>query len=297
MPRPEFYLRMKRPKRTGRRPATWNRWAAVAAAILGVSSCDLFTAPLPMGAEAMEPLPHYGRWWKMVEECSGISRRMGAIDWYQVPGGNFRSPSGGMANGLYLQGSERIVLAEAVVDDGPIVRHEMLHAIIRRNDSETPHPADYFLRRCSGVVDCRQGCIETAGPIDVPSAPTKPATVLQITLEVDSVVNREEFPDFVYVPVAVRARNPLDQAIRVELPPYAGLRSSFILDVEPPSGTFGVWDATAYARDPLAGYFDPGETKQYVFDLYLPKAAIGVWSARGSFANNWQSVRSSFRLK
>ena len=119
--------------------------ASVCLASLLVGSCSLFSDPLPDGARRISPLAHYDRWWAMVEECSGLARSIAEVDWYSVPGREFQAPDGRPASGAYSSDPDRIILAEEAMLDGQIVRHEILHALIKRGRKELEHPATYFL--------------------------------------------------------------------------------------------------------------------------------------------------------
>jgi hypothetical protein len=270
------------------------RVAAAAGAML-LASCALFTEPLPEGTRRLDPPAHFSLWWGMVEQCSGLSRGMSDIDWYEVPGSTFESPTGKAVNGMYLQGSERIVLGNGSARKGPVVRHEMLHALIRRNDAEPSHPAEYFVRKCGGVVECAKGCIATAGPIQAPPAinPVKDS-LLRVTIEVDSAVSLTQFPDFVYVPLIARAHNPL--AVPVLVSPSGIL---FELRVTGPTSKSGGSTLLAFTDDPRAAYFEPGETKMHVFDLYLTRHvnSVGEWFVLGGFGSNWLNAPIKFRVK
>ena len=279
------------------------RIGRVLAGIAGLAvlaSCEI-TAPLPPGATPMEPRAQYQRWWSMVEQCSGLSRPMAEIEWFSVGGGSFRSSAGELVDGLYVQGPERIILAGTVLNDGQVVRHEMLHALIQNNDPAMLHPGEYFLRRCAGVVDCRSACVETAGPLE-PPLPAQPgvASNLEITIEVDSVVHRGTYPNFVYVPVTVRARNPLPDPIVVPLQNTNGYRRTFEVVIVPPAKAIsGHMNRIAHSSDPRAGHFEPGETKVYVFDIYLSltETGFGEWSVGGGFTTKSVDVATTFKYQ
>lgn len=105
--------------------------------------------PLPAGAELYATPPDYLRWWKWLEACSGKRRRMSDVIWYRVPGAEFDFRGYHGINGVYIA-PDRIVMADAVVDDSLTVGHEMLHAI--RRDRGGHDPVD-FGQRCAGLVD------------------------------------------------------------------------------------------------------------------------------------------------
>jgi hypothetical protein len=182
--------------------------------------------------------------------------------------------------------------------NGQVVRHEILHALIRHN-GEIEHPAGFFLDKCGGVVDCPRACIETSEGREAPAIAPRSASVLTISMKVDSSVSQSHSADFTYVPVTLRAQNSLGEAIRVELAEFNGYIRSFGLDVAtPPTLPSANWSRNAYSVDPRAGYFEPGEIKQWVFDLYIPKTAtaLGEWSVSGGFATNWMNAPLTFQL-
>lgn len=131
------------------------RWARLLqpAAVLGMVltlSCTMPTGPLPDGAERIEPPLIFRVWWQQVESCAGRSESFRAVTWYRVPvqhelGFPHR---GRLVTGLWAARGNRILLSDHVLESPPIVRHEMLHAILRSGD----HPTHYFVVRCGDWV-------------------------------------------------------------------------------------------------------------------------------------------------
>lgn len=121
------------------------KFATISALVL-VVACDSTKSVLPDGLVAMSPPPRYGLWWSMVESCSGQSRAMSGVSWYVLPSGPL--PNG--AQGSYYDDTRSIVLSQSGVNKPGVVRHEMLHAILR----VPGHPRDQFLGRCDGFVIC-----------------------------------------------------------------------------------------------------------------------------------------------
>jgi hypothetical protein len=100
---------------------------------------------------------------------------MSSVQWYVVPGVAVFWREGSIVNGFWSRSGNRIVLAEGAVDDGFVVRHEMLHALT--NDGR--HTRQAFLERCAGLVACLSPCVDAAnagaspsGAIDVPRRDT-----------------------------------------------------------------------------------------------------------------------------
>ena len=111
----------------------------------------------------------------MTAQCSGSSAPRASVQWYVVPGVWVFWREGSVVNGFWSRSGNRIVLAEGAVDDGFVVRHEMLHALT----VDGRHTRQAFLERCGGVVACLSPCMEAAnagssqsGAIDVPRRDT-----------------------------------------------------------------------------------------------------------------------------
>ncbi|HEX6533579.1 MAG TPA: hypothetical protein VF041_03225 [Gemmatimonadaceae bacterium] len=119
-------------------------------------------------------------------------------------------------SGYWSPVGNRIVLAERAMMAGPLVRHEMLHALVRLPG----HPRNEFLERCGGVVVCVDDCITAAGPPPVPSAgtPRVGSDALSLSVEVNPPL-----PDGAthggYFTITVLAHDPADHAVVVELLP------------------------------------------------------------------------------
>src|SRR5262249_36877391 len=128
--------------------ANWRRCVVLAGA-LGCSSLE--PAALPAGATRFTPEPIFEEWWHQVEDCSGRRAHFAKIEWYVVPGEDpFLAPPVGREVIGYWDGSaDRIVLLEYVENRSALVRHEALHAILRRGD----HPPEYFQTLCGAVIN------------------------------------------------------------------------------------------------------------------------------------------------
>ena len=95
----------------------------------------------------------YAVWWQWTERCSGHTGDFEAVSWLRSPDEQIVIGSERYA-AFWFRAGNRIVVAAPYLRDGPIVRHEMLHALLARGD----HPAGYFQERCAGVVGCDQSC-------------------------------------------------------------------------------------------------------------------------------------------
>ena len=125
--------------------------------VLATGSCRDFVVqppPLPESAQALAPLAVYQSWWTETEECSGASGALARVHWFVVPESNSFTYQGVRYDGYWWSDVHWITLASTKVQDPYIVRHEMLHDLLGRGD----HPAEYFQRRCGGVVACNESC-------------------------------------------------------------------------------------------------------------------------------------------
>jgi len=117
--------------------------------VAGAVACGSATDPLPKGAIPLDTPVIYATWWDEVEGCSGETVDMATVKWYYVPGdGGFQSGTSADVVGVWEPAGNTITLAEYVIDNPLVVRHEMLHAVLKRVD----HPADYFVDRCGVLV-------------------------------------------------------------------------------------------------------------------------------------------------
>jgi hypothetical protein len=229
----------------------------------------------------------------MTEACAGVSRPLSSVRWYRVLGADsIRTPDGRAAGGYWESSTGRIVLAGTRVLWGGTVRHEMLHALVRRRG----HPRDAFLERCGGVVACADNCLNDAGPPPTPAAAT--ARVSPEALEVRVAVAPaapSAARDSGFFVLIVSARNPAPHPVVVVLPRAGGgVASSYqFLALGPAGGLQGGFAAL----DPGLAQFGPGETKRQVFDFVLgsrmgtgyPEATTlppGRYRIEGTFGGN-----------
>ena len=250
-------MRALRDSRTARRALLLIALTAI------VGACDLFRVetPMPAGAVRFIAPPQYALWWRLTERCSGITRDLSAISWYAVPGADsiMVIPSRTWAQGFYELAQNRIVLAGHWRSDGGLVRHEMLHALLRRGG----HPAEFFQNRCGGVV----AYPPPRTSVDS-TAPLVPLDDLVISARADSTAPSLARDSF-YVALTVAIQNPRATPVRVRLTP---IRPGFH-----ESETFGFaahyCDAPSFSAG--SDYFwvadstfalGPGEVRRMVFD-------------------------------
>lgn len=108
--------------------------------------------PLPPNAFPFTPEPVYRAWWAQIEQCAGRRGSFDAVRWYAVPGEEpFSVPRHPRpVYGYWNAVENHIVLLQYLPNRrAPIIRHEMLHAILQRTD----HPREYFVERCGDDID------------------------------------------------------------------------------------------------------------------------------------------------
>lgn len=111
---------------------------------------------LPDDAVRFTPPAEYVAWWQATARCADVATPVPAVRWYVVPNvRRFHVPGAGWVGAYYQGAPQRIVLAGEEAMDGPVVRHEMLHALL---DDAVGHPPALFQGRCAEVVSCRQEC-------------------------------------------------------------------------------------------------------------------------------------------
>lgn len=273
---------------SGRAKQSWRlrQRAAAIVACLAASSCDLVDPYLAPGAEPFTPPPVYARWWSMVESCSGITRSINTVDFYvvgdtkEIPLGN-----GDQVSAYWSPAGNLIVLAEDYRLNGAVVRHEMLHAILR----QTGHPRKAFIGQCAGVTTCGPGCLSDAGPATVsPGGATRvQPNHIVVEIEVTPEVPRASVDDGLFS-ITVLARNPSQHAVFVEWP-----AATFSLSLQR-SGSAGgfLGGAPTYLESFL---FAPGETKRNVYDFRMnppsPSYPQGDYLMRGGYGDVWTEFR------
>jgi hypothetical protein len=224
----------------------------------------------------------------MTESCSGIRGSLSAIDWYVVPNTTVLPGTNNELSGEWFPQRNRIVVAGAMQHAGALIRHEMLHALLR----ETGHRRDEFLERCGGVVDCIETCIRDAGP--PPSPPEGTPTVFPDALDV-AVQIEPTAPGSAtfggYFTLTVTAHNPASHDVVVVLPPSGdsgpAFSFAFALD-QHGSSTFGNYRA----YDAEVTHLSARETRRQVFDFHVGSDPTngglppGAYTANGSFGDS-----------
>lgn len=254
-----------------------------------LAACDALTAPrLPAGAERMEPLPMYAEWWRMTEECSALGGDFSEVLWYSVPGA--RSISSGDERdkqGIWFPDG-RIVLAGESVRSGPLVRHEMLHAIRKHGG----HPRADFAGRCGGIVACDDACLtEGTPPRADPNALMVDPSALDISVAVTPQSPSASHMEG-YFRMIVSVRNPGARAVIVRLPPSGDAGPPVSFSFEYMRDRYGVsYDERAWTEEVTR--FGPGETWRHVFDFWASgirwnsSMELGTYEFRGAYGDKW----------
>jgi hypothetical protein len=159
---------------------------------------------------------------------------------------------------------DRIVVAGKSVRHGPLVRHEMLHALLRT----TGHPRPDFIGRCDGVVVCEWPCRDNDPP---PVGNSNAALIAPSELEIAVTVSPEspglDLLDG-HIEVIVSARNTRDEPVVLQLEPPRD-------DGPPVTWRYSIWRGSAWwnhderAQVVESTRFKAGETKRMVYDLWV----------------------------
>ena len=261
---------------------------AAAAVTVLVACTNLVDPDLPAHAEEFTPPPVYARWWSVTESCSGLSGDLSAVTWFRVPATYLFLFDGKPVEGYWSRGGNRIVMAGAGTLAGGLVRHEMLHALIKASG----HPRAKFLNDCGGVVTCNEACITEAGgpPPPDPAAARVGPEPLEVHVDVEPTAPSRAVDDGFFA-VIVSVRNPMTFPINVVLPPHpiGGGQNTFAFDF---LGQSTVLSGNEFALDPSVYTFAAGETKRHVFDFRIAtdggsrSLPSGTYTLRAGYGGN-----------
>ncbi|HJP59782.1 MAG TPA: hypothetical protein VJ865_07275, partial [Gemmatimonadaceae bacterium] len=256
----------------------------LAALSLAIVACSSVTEPaLPKDAVELSPPSVYTTWWNMTQACSQLTGSFSAVTWYTTDEVVHDVSSGDVIAGYWVSGSNRIVLNTAVTMDGGIVRHEMLHALIKHGG----HPRNQFLGNCAGTVDCEPACAADAGPY--PNPPETPLHVgtesIETTIVVDPTTPTHAVDDGRFS-ITVMTRNLTSHWITVT--PAAGVDPDQTSSVDV-HGANGGTGRDQLSVDQSERIFAPGETKKHVFDLVIGDYPFGNQLLPGDYV-----VRAAF---
>jgi len=250
----------------------------------GITACDLITAPLPPNAQPFAPPAVYARWWAMTEACSGRSGDLGAVRWYSVRGSRFIFRGQAVA-GYWNSSTNRIVLAEDIVEEGDMVRHEMLHALLRR----PVHPRSQFLGSCASLVSCQGICTKDDGAWQLPRSDyvVLPPDSLNVAVSADLLPRESDGERWFALEVSVR--NAGAYAVLVAAPGDRVTPPTFGYDLRGPLGGIGGGEIES---DSSTLFFQPFETKRWLFefrvssDLSEHRVTPGSYLVRGDYGRH-----------
>lgn len=231
-------------------------------------------------ARQMAPLPRYSVWWEMAKSCSGVNRDVASVTFYSDPNTQARvdESANDIVVGEWNSASNSIVLLDSYVTNPTVVRHEMVHALLRAGG----HPAPTFRDDCSGIVSCMGQCARQVGdPAIAPHTARR--------MPVDSlVVTQTIFPSRIdlskdsegWFALVVEVKNTRPYPVWARLLPFPGAPGT--------AATFGYASPVASQQSYVHGdsvSFAAGETKRVVFDLSAKAfiAANGSNKIRGFF--------------
>jgi hypothetical protein len=203
------------------------------------------------------------------------------VTWYRLLDRSTFRIRGAAFHGYTWHDPDRVLLADGSEADGPLVRHEMLHALLGPNG----HPPEFFGSRCGGVVNCNGQCAEDVRTIEPPpDATVIAASDLMVSLRTAPVTPSQSLNGGWFA-LIVEAVNPHPVPVWVTLEPTgpeSPLGKTFGFDAGPGNDTY-TW------ADELRIAFQPGETKRLAFDLWGPPGsswADEVHLVRGFFGSN-----------
>jgi hypothetical protein len=195
----------------------------------------------------------------MTEGCSGRSGDLGAVHWYRVPGSRFIFRGQPVA-GYWNSSTNRIVLAEDAIEQGDMVRHEMLHALLRRPG----HARSQFLGSCASLVSCQGICIKDEGVWHLPRSDyaVLPPDSLNVAARAELLPRESDGERWFALEISVQ--NGGARALLVAAPGASATPHSFGYDLRGPSGGLGGGEIAA---DSSTLFFQPFETKKWLFEF------------------------------
>jgi len=184
---------------------------------------------------------------------------MANVRWYEVPAADTFDLKGEYVSGAWYAEGNRIAIASDYVDYGPLVRHEMLHALLHYGG----HPRDQFLGSCGDIVTCVSECVVDAGGpphFFTRAAFVAPTAVAVTTLVIPSPVSVSI--DSGYFTVTVEVTNESPHPVRA-VAPLAMARVGIRFSGTGGGETLQLSDSTV----PFARAGTAGSTRRYVYDV------------------------------
>jgi len=85
---------------------------------------------------------NFREWWNELEGCSKLSRNLDGVGFFYVSAETLPSALHGIRTlGQYFPQTNRIFVVASAKSDRQVIRHEMMHALLR---DESGHPPMYF---------------------------------------------------------------------------------------------------------------------------------------------------------
>jgi hypothetical protein len=242
------------------------RLALVILALTG--ACVVLTEPaFPVDAVRISAPARFAAWWKVTEACSGLSGDFASVGWYVVPTTRVTVAGYEFDGYTWEEGGSRIVLAQPMLTEGSLVRHEMLHALLQQRGG---HPGAFFRDRCGDIVVCGPQCSEEAGTFRQPThgdSILDPAALTRGASITPSIVSLSR--DSGWMTIVVAARNDRPYPVWVRLAPNPKMNAGSFEQFWIESPAFGyVGEDNGYEFMP----FGPRQTRRMVVDeqAYVP---------------------------
>lgn len=239
-------------------------FSALALCVATAACRDVFEPEFPPNAVLVPAPPQYRVWWEVVESCSGHTADFDAVRWYRVPIGEGLTVKGESAAGAWFAAENSVAIGDGWRAVGPLVRHEILHAILKTGS----HPGEYFRDACGDEVACGRDCLE-----DVALPNAIPLAVEQLNVDATLFPKAPSLErDDGKAAVVVRVRNPYGVNAFVNAQHFAQATCpvGFVLtSVSDPVRSDEDCRYLHYNADDARVYFRPYEMRQLVFDLDL----------------------------
>jgi len=247
-------------------------FASIAALILTGVACTAST-DWALDGTGFPPPAKYRVLWRTTELCSGMTGDFDAVTWF-VTQGSADGDEPNITGSWYPEGN-RIFLHQTVLDDDKVVRHEMLHALLRAGHE----PA--FVGSCGGLVTCAASCVTEAGGI--PLGPGSESPVIapeELLVSVDVI--EPTLADTGWMAVIITATNPRAAAVWVDLSGRPDVQFECRLD----NGLCGPRDSFRGLKGP----FGAAETRREAMTFRVQTGSHAIWGAYNTVVRGPVSV-------
>jgi len=113
--------------------------------LLAIAGCDPIIGPeytLPPDAVPMEPGESYALWYAQAEACAGVDGDFDAVRWFEVPGERWWDPLRQQYAIATWRRPHDIYITTANLDDEYVVKHEVIHDLLRGGATYDPRFGD-----------------------------------------------------------------------------------------------------------------------------------------------------------